>query len=129
MNNVGSYIKEKRLSLGWSKRVLAQKAGISHSEVHRIENGERRNPSVPILYSIADALDIPRETILQLAGYELSESSSEYKKVIMTLRTQKQQDTAEKIIACMARNGNLNDDDYDSLLKQVEMFIEYAKRQ
>lgn len=41
MSNVGEVIKERRLVKGMSKRALAEKAGISHSEVHRIENGER----------------------------------------------------------------------------------------
>ena len=39
MGNVGEVIKERRLAKGMSKRALAEKAGISHSEVHRIENG------------------------------------------------------------------------------------------
>ncbi len=63
MSNVGEVIKERRLAKGMSKRALAEKAGISHSEVHRIENGERQNPSVPMLIALADALGIPQDDI------------------------------------------------------------------
>jgi transcriptional regulator with XRE-family HTH domain len=69
MNNIGDFIKERRLAKEWSKRALAEKAGISHSEVHRIENGERLNPSVPVLYALAEALGIPKEEVLRQAGY------------------------------------------------------------
>lgn len=63
MSNVGEVIKARRLAKGMSKRALAEKAGISHSEVHHIKNGERQNPSVPMLITLADALGIPRDDI------------------------------------------------------------------
>ena len=70
MSSIGEFIKERRLSKGWSKRALAEKAGVSHSEVHRVENGERMNPSVPVLYSIADVLGVPKDEMLRHAGYK-----------------------------------------------------------
>ena len=76
MSNVGDFIKERRLAKGMSKRALAEKAGISHSEVHRIENGERQNPSVPMLIALADALGIPQDDILMLAGYKTDGKST-----------------------------------------------------
>ncbi len=129
MNSVGTLIKEARLSLGWSKRTLAEHAGVSHSEVHRIENGERKNPSIPVLYSIADALNIPRGDILKASGYETSDDSQDsHKLVFSSLKTAKQQQTIERIVDCIARNGNLSDEDCDKLVDQVEMFIAYAKK-
>lgn len=129
MNNIGNYIKERRLAKNWSKRALADKAGISHSEVHRIENGERQNPSVPMLYAIADALGISKDEILRQAGYKTEDGDvSLIEKVFPDLKTEKQQQTAQKIVDGLSRNSNLKDDDYDNLVKQVEMFLEYAKK-
>ena len=69
MSTIGDFIKERRLSKDWSKRTLAEKAGISHSEVHRIENGERENPSIKMLLAISEALSVPKEEMLRIAGY------------------------------------------------------------
>lgn len=45
------------------------------------------------------------------------------------LKTKKQQETVEKIADGLSRNTDLKDEDLDGLYKQVEMFIEYAKRE
>lgn len=129
MSKVGDYIKERRLAKEWSKRTLAEKAGISHSEVHRIENGERNNPSVAMLYALADALGIPKEEILRQAGYKTDDQDIPYiEKVFPDLKTEKQQETAQRIVDGLARNGDLRDSDYDDLVRQVDMFLEYAKK-
>ena len=129
MSAVGDYIKERRLAKGLSKRQLAEKAGISHSEVHRIENGERQNPSIPMLISIADALAIPNDDILIIAGYKTNDSDVPLlERAFPDLKTQKQKETARKIIDGLARNGALEDSQYDSLVAQVEMFLDYAKK-
>ena len=111
MSNVGDFIKERRLAKGMSKRALAEKAGISHSEVHRIENGERQNPSVPMIIALADALGIPL-----------------IERVFPDLKTPKQQETAQKIVDGLSRNGDLKDSQYDELVRQVEMYLDYAKK-
>ncbi len=129
MNNVGNFIKERRLAKEWSKRALAEKAGISHSEVHRIENGERINPSVPVLYALADALGIPKEDILRQAGYIADDGDVPLiEKVFPDLKTEKQQKTAQKIIDGLARSSDMKDADYDKLVDQVEMYLEYVKK-
>lgn len=129
MSKVGDYIKERRLAKEWSKRTLAEKAGISHSEVHRIENGERTNPSVAMLYALADALGIPKEEILRQAGYKTDDSDIPLiEKVFPDLKTEKQQATAQRIVDGLARNGDLQDSDYDDLVRQVDMFLDYAKK-
>jgi transcriptional regulator with XRE-family HTH domain len=129
MNNIGDFIKERRLAKEWSKRALAEKAGISHSEVHRIENGERLNPSVPVLYALAEALGIPKEEVLRQAGYKADDGDVPLiEKVFPDLKTEKQQQTAQKIVDGLSRNGDLKDSDYDNLVRQVEMFLEYAKK-
>lgn len=129
MSNVGDFIKERRLAKGMSKRALSEKAGISHSEVHRIENGERLNPSVPMLIALADALGIPQDDILMLAGYRTDgESTPLIKRVFPDLKTPKQQETAQKIVDGLSRNSDLKDSQYDELVRQVEMYLDYAKK-
>ena len=129
MNQIGSIIKERRLARGWSKRALADVAKISHSEVHRIENGERANPSVPVLNSLADALGIPKDDMLRLAGYKEDDSEKTVlEKAFPALKTEKQKEAAQKIIDGLCRD-DFPEEDYDGLVRQVEMFLEYAAKQ
>ena len=59
MNELGTYIKEKRTAKGLSIRRLAELADISHTEVKRIEDGLRKQTSPQVLRSIASALGVP----------------------------------------------------------------------
>ena len=129
MSKVGDFIRERRLAKGLSKRQLAEKAGISHSEVHRIENGERQNPSVPMLIALANALGIPQDDILVLSGYKTDDDNIPMiERVFPDLKTPKQQETAQKIVDGLSRNSQLKDAQYDELIRQVEMYLDYAKK-
>lgn len=129
MSDLGDYIQERRLAKEWSKRKLAIKSNISHSEVHRIENGERTNPSVPVLNSLAEALGVPKDEILRVAGYKADDGDIPLiEKLFPDLKTSKQQETAQKIIDGLSRNADLQDVEYDDLARQVEMFLDYAKK-
>ena len=127
MNNIGSMIKEKRLAKGWSKRALAEVAKISHSEVHRIENGERANPSIPVLNALADALGIPKDDMLLIAGYKQDDSGlTAFEKAFPELKTDGQKKAAKVIIDGLCRN-DVPEEDYDLFVSHVEMFINNAK--
>ena len=108
--------------------MLAQKAGISHTEVHRIEVGDRKQPSLKVLCALADALNIPQEDFLKVAGYSPSDDSSAVEKAFPGLREPKQIETIERIAYSLSRNSDLADEDLDDLYGQMEMFIDYAKR-
>ncbi len=69
MNDLGTYIKEKRTEKGLSIRRLAELADISHTEVKRIEDGLRKQTSPQVLRSIASALGVPYEDLMAAAGY------------------------------------------------------------
>ncbi|MDM5332852.1 MULTISPECIES: helix-turn-helix domain-containing protein [Bacillaceae] len=129
MKSLGGFIKERREAKNWSKRRLATEADISHTEVHRIENGERKNPSVPVLNALATALDVPNEELLKIAGYITEENGDIpiIERVFPTLKTEKQQQTVQKIVDGLARNSDLEEEDYDDLVDQMEMFLAYAK--
>ncbi len=129
MCTLGEYVRERRLAKEWSKRALAEKSGISHSEIHRIENGERTNPSVPVLNALAEALGVPKDDIWRIAGYKADDGDVPLiEKVFPALKTEKQRQTAQKIIDGLARNTDLRDEDYDSLAMQVEVFLDIAKK-
>lgn len=70
MNTItlAEFIKKKREEKNWSMRELAEKAGVSHSEIARMEKGERTNPSASMLRAIATALHIPITELLEAVG-------------------------------------------------------------
>lgn len=126
---LGEFVKNKRMSLGMSRNLLANKTGISHTEVQRIETNERKLPSLKVLCALADALNVPQEEIIKVAGYASAGDLSATQKAFPGLKSKKQQETVEKIADGLSRNADLRDEDLDDLYKQVEMFIEYAKRE
>lgn len=129
MSDIGDFVKERRLAKALSKRSLAEKAGISHSEVHRIENGERMNPSIPVLNALAEALGVSKDDMLRCAGYKSDDGDLPLiEKVFPDLKTEKQQQAAQRIVDGLARNGDLKDQDYDDLVRQVDMFLDYARK-
>ena len=128
MSNIGELVRRKRIVRGWTKKGLAERAGISPSMVLRIENGERPNPSVPVLCSLADALGIPRDDIFRLVGYKKDDRDLPMiERLFPDLKSEKQQETAQKIIDGLARNNDLEDGDYDRLVEHMEMFFNHVK--
>ena len=63
---LGDLVKEHRRENGLSLRAFSQTAGISHSEVLRIEKGLRATPSLHILSRLAAAMETPLEELLAL---------------------------------------------------------------
>lgn len=62
---IGEAIRLRRLARGWSARRLAERAGLSHTTVSRIENNKRTADNRFILGAIAEALEC---TVADLAG-------------------------------------------------------------
>jgi len=69
-NKIGKLIKEKREKRKLSQRKLAELANVSHTEISRIESGERKRPAPYILRRIAPHLGVEYEKLLEAAGYE-----------------------------------------------------------
>lgn len=69
MNNLALFIKEHREKINISKLKLSELSNVSTTEIRRLENGLRKNPSPPLLKSIANALNVRYEDILIAAGY------------------------------------------------------------
>ena len=66
---LSDFLKKSRLEKGLSQRELADKSGISNSEISRIEAGERQLSSPVILKSLAFALNVPYTEFIIEAGY------------------------------------------------------------
>lgn len=128
-NRLGDFIREKRNELGLSRSALAASAGISHTELRRIETGERKEPSGSNLRAIATALGISTQEIFEIAGLLPDNNTDAIANTFPGLKTKKQRATITEIARGLARNSdNLDDKALDDLLKQVDMFINYAKQ-
>ena len=71
MANLAAFISEKRAGRGFSLRKLAELSDVSHTEIKRIEDGLRKQPSPAVLRSISVALGVSYEEIMEVAGYVL----------------------------------------------------------
>lgn len=69
MNSIGQFIREQRKKINLSSRCLADKVGISSTEMMKIENGERETPSPITLKAIANVLNINQIEMFVKAGY------------------------------------------------------------
>ena len=69
MSEIGEYLFKARQEQQISIRYLAKLTGISHSEINKIENGERPNPSALHLKALATTLGLNQITCFKLAGY------------------------------------------------------------
>lgn len=64
---LGSYIRSQRQLAEMSLRQLAQVSSVSNAYLSQIERGLHK-PSIKVLRSIADALNVSGETLLAQAG-------------------------------------------------------------
>ena len=65
----GPYMKQLREQQGFSINQLAEAAGISNSQISRIENGVRGVPKPATIRKIAEALAVPYTDMMKQAGY------------------------------------------------------------
>ena len=119
---LGELIARVRKEKGFSRLKLGEKCGISHTEIARIENGGRAAPSTAHLFAIADALELPRDMLLSASGYGEDDKTA-LEKAFPALKTEKQKETAEKIVHGICRGGDMKEEDLDELYRQVECFI------
>lgn len=126
MPDLASLILTRRKEMGLSRARLAEMCGISHTEIARIESGERKLPSLKIMYTLADQLALGREQVLAAAGYDTDESTSPLQRAFPALKTPKQLETAQYMVESLAKNADLMDEDLDDLRRQIDMFISYA---
>lgn len=61
------FLLEQLNTRDWSQADLAKKAGLSRAAISDVMS-ERRNPGVDLCTSIAEAFDLPPETVFRAAG-------------------------------------------------------------
>lgn len=64
----GSYIRHLRERLGYSLKEVGELTGISPSYINRIEQGQRKAPSYPIIEKLAEAYKVDVTELLKIAG-------------------------------------------------------------
>lgn len=62
-------LKAKRILSGNSLRNVANEVGISHTELARIENGNRENFSLLTLVNLCEVLNVDIVKLLMITGY------------------------------------------------------------
>ena len=67
--NLGSFLKNKRTSLGLSLREVESASGVSNAYLSMIERGERPAPHPRILKNLAAFYGIELGVLMKLAGY------------------------------------------------------------
>ena len=121
---IGEYIQQRRIECGLTAKGLAELAGISHTEVHRIERNERKKVSLNTLIAMSEVFNVPREEILKLGGYLPDDETSAFEKAFPKLKSEKQREPVEHLINGLTRSKDLSDADYDDLKKQIDMFFD-----
>ncbi|HEY5902550.1 MAG TPA: helix-turn-helix transcriptional regulator [Anaerolineales bacterium] len=69
MKKLGETVRRYRLERGWSIRELAERAGMTHPPIGKIERGLAKAPDPETLNKLEDALNLPKGTLLIEAGY------------------------------------------------------------
>lgn len=128
MNNIdtsliGTYIKNVRLSKGWSQAKLEYISGISASSISNIEHGNKGifyNVSIPAIVKIAHALEISFYDILNDSGflsYIGDQQFSKYKSQIYIKN--------EELINLFNR---LSPSDQQSIIKEIRQRVEETEK-
>lgn len=69
---LGRLVQTRRVAEGLSLRELAARTNTDAPYLLRLERGEYRQPSMPILEALSRALEIPIADLQALAGYRVS---------------------------------------------------------
>jgi len=64
MANIANNVRKARKKAGLSQDKLAREAGVAYNTVVKIESGENKNPTIETLRSIAKALDVPVDNLI-----------------------------------------------------------------
>ncbi|WP_346867574.1 helix-turn-helix transcriptional regulator [Clostridium sp. UBA1353] len=68
MNKFGDYLKQLRMQRGLSLKNVEDSLGISASYVHRLESGDRTNPSIQVLKLLGRFYNVKDSELLGLTS-------------------------------------------------------------
>lgn len=74
--NYGALIKYLREQKGYSLKEMEEMTGVSAGYISRMETGERKAPSIPIVQLLADALDVELTELLDVSNDKTDEAKS-----------------------------------------------------
>lgn len=103
MNNFGQFIKSKREEHGLTLSEVAEKSGISHSHLSRVESGDRNPPKAPVLKKLARSLGITYPEIMIAAGYLNKE---DYELIDMYQEEEKLEDRLIRLVKHIVNDMN-----------------------
>lgn len=138
LNQLGNYIKNKRINLKLSLRDAAKLIGISHSYLSTIEKGidPRSNapikPTPEVLQFISKAYGLEYNKLMQLAGYikqpisdkdlTVDEANDIEVALNQTLETLEKQETL------MLSGEPISDEDWEKVKNAILLGLEFAKK-
>jgi transcriptional regulator with XRE-family HTH domain len=73
---LGEYVRTKREAAGLSQRQLAHEAGVSFSNISRLESGFTQHPTSGLLKNVADVLDVDLAELLAYLGIRVAGAGS-----------------------------------------------------
>lgn len=122
-----SYISHLRKEKGYSLKEVEEMTGISQSYINRMEKGERKAPSYPILEKMAKAYGVDISELLTVAGIGIDQSNVQgFAQLIYSnnfsvngkLTTAKQKEVIVELIHAM---DEMNWDDNSKHLDTINM--------
>lgn len=67
--DLGTKVRQLRKEMGWTQQKLADKAGVGHAYISRLERDGLKNPSADILLRLARTLKVDINHLYEAAGY------------------------------------------------------------
>lgn len=104
LGKVVRFVRERK---GWSRQELASASQITEDEIEALETKADASPSPRALIKLADALDLSRSRMTQLAGFVNRRESA-----LMT---------GERFAAQSNRIDTISDDEYETIRALVEV--------
>lgn len=124
---LGKRIREVRRAKEMTIKELADIIGCSPTHVTRIETAKRRIDSTSLLVKFAQALGLPSEELITLAGMGVADVNSLTQVAYPGVKTEKQKEVLDEL-SKLITNMNLTNEQLDILLMQATAFAEYCNR-
>lgn len=107
MTRFGERLKELREQRSLSVNQLAMYAGVSAAAISRIENGHRGVPKPATIRKLAEALKMPYEQLMDIAGYMRADEIREQPRGYVTMQEIAAKHGVEDLWLFNPRNGTV----------------------
>jgi transcriptional regulator with XRE-family HTH domain len=121
---LGDYIRNRRQELGMTIKELAEKINCSPTHVTRIELHQRKCDSMQLLVDFANALNVPTERLLDLAGQALPESDDFLRRAIPSIKNDYQKQIITEFAQLITGNS-LTKPEMQQLILQATAMVEF----